>query len=283
MGLGRRYPAWQHPAATVPGCCRWLSQRGCKVYRKWVAAPDDIVIDPELPDAIKARLQRFPVDRMLPFTTSPREHRPEGRISFGALIKRLDHSTASGMKAVEAARGRYVRPLSDLDPEAQQIWRRAAAAVRKIRHSEVVSLGLVDSAEVTAALPYVEWNIAEKLARLTLLRASQRIALRGVGRRDPDMAALLEEQRAMQPQAVDEIESRVGCLEEITRLIERTERAIRRDKATAQLSGLADSHFDMVAGLAPDGNEQSLVTRLSLDLGARIGHLGDVVWGEGER
>lgn len=125
--------------------------------------PDELVIDPELPAAVQARLRRFPRDRMLPFTTSPREHRPEGRTALGTFVKRLDHFTASGMKAVEAARGR----------------------------------------------------------------------------------------------------------------------ALRREDATAQLSGLADSHLDMVAGLASDGTEQSLLARLSLDLQARIGSLGDAARDQG--
>lgn len=164
-----------------------------------------MVIDPEVPEAAKGELRSMPQAFLLSFaaqapTASPRFRRP---------------------RAADAYHRRYVVPELDLDDDAKHAWERAATAVAAIRRSQVVAHNFIDSVQVNTILPYVEWEIAERLARVSMVRDRQRAALGGV------------------------------------------DDGIRREQAVRQLAQLSDSHLDMVAGLAPSGNEEAITQQAS--------------------
>jgi hypothetical protein len=142
---------------------------------------------------------------------------------------------------------RYVRPPADLDAAARQSWQRAALAADKITRSDVVCLQLIDSVRVTTVLPYRLWDIAERLALLSALRAGHRQILDGVADDDPDVAVVLGPQRRAHELAADDIERRVRDLEVFAASVADADAARRREQAVHSLAGLNDVHRDLLA------------------------------------
>jgi hypothetical protein len=105
-----------------------------------------------------------------------------------------NHPAWDGLHAVTAYHRKYVAPSEDMDAEARAVWTRTVNAAHKLRQSEVVRLGLVDSVQVTTVLPYHLWEVAERLARLSALRTAHQTILRGIDANDPDVATVLAPQ-----------------------------------------------------------------------------------------
>jgi len=57
---------------------------------------------------------------------------------------------------------RYVVPRVDFDMAHARQWNRAIVAANRIYASEVVGQNLIDSAQITAVMPYRLWEIAER-------------------------------------------------------------------------------------------------------------------------
>jgi hypothetical protein len=146
-------------------------------------------------------------------------------------------------------RRRYVVPVLDLHGDDLDRWRRAARAARSIEASEAVRLGLVEAAEIAAALPYRLWEIAERLALLSGPERRQASILRGLDVTDPDIQAVLEPQRQVQRRTVADVERRIRRLEELAALAARTDAARRRRQAVEQLSGLNPDYEELLVRL----------------------------------
>jgi hypothetical protein len=142
---------------------------------------------------------------------------------------------------------RYVSPPADLDAGARQSWQRALLAADKITHSDVVGQQLIDSVRVTTVLPYHLWDIAERLAQLSALRAGHRLILDGVADDDPDVAVVLGPQRRAHELAADDIERRVRDLEAFAASVTDADAARRREAAVRSLADLNDVHRDLLA------------------------------------
>lgn len=142
---------------------------------------------------------------------------------------------------------RYVCPPVDLDATARQSWQRALLATDKITRSDVVGQQLIDSVRVATVLPYHLWDIAERLARLSGLRAGHRQILDGVADDDPDVAVVLGPQRRAHELAADDIERRVRDLELFAASVADADAARRREAAVRSLADLNDVHRDLLA------------------------------------
>jgi hypothetical protein len=223
--------------------------------------PGNIVIDPQVPEAAKAELRSMPQVFLHAFSAQA-----------PSTSRRFRRS-----RVADAYHGRYVLPELDLDDDAKQAWLRAATAARKIRQSHAVTHQFIDSVQVNTILPYLEWEIAERLARLSILRDRQHIALDGVDDSSPDVAAILDPQRHAQSLISDDIERRIDRLQAIAELAAHADDSIKREKAVRQLAQLNDSHLDMVAGLVPSGNEQAMSEQVSADLKAAIEQLSQAI------
>jgi hypothetical protein len=143
--------------------------------------------------------------------------------------------------------GRYVCPPADLDAVARQSWQRAVFAMNKITGSDVVRQRLIDSVRVTTVLPYHLWNVAERLARLSALRAGHQQILHDVAADDPDVAVVLEPQRRAHELADDDIERRIRALESFAAAAADADAAWRREEAVRRLADLNDVHRDLLA------------------------------------
>lgn len=145
--------------------------------------------------------------------------------------------------------GRYVVPELDLREDELASWQRARAAARSIRASESVSLGLINSVEVAAVLPYHLWDIAERLALLSAPARRQSAILRDLDPGDPDVQFVLGPQRRAHDLAVADIAGRIGRLEEFAALAARADAARKRRRALEELAGLNADYEDLLARL----------------------------------
>ena len=186
-------------------------------------------------------------------------------------------TAAPGPDAVTASHRRDVTPGQDMDAEARAIWARAVAAVSALEQSDVVRLGLVDSVRVTTVLPYHLWEIAERLARLSALRAEHQAILRGVDADDPDVATVLAPQRQVQEIANADVERRVRQLEAFAGLADRADAARRREQAVRRLATLDDPHRELLADIGQSAGDDGLAEQLSLDVQAVIDQADEAV------
>lgn len=148
----------------------------------------------------------------------------------------------------------YVCPPRDFDAQARPAWHAAVAAANQVAHSDVVRMELIDSVRVKTVLPYLLWDIAERLARLSALRRRHRAILNGVRADDPEVAAVLAPQRQAHELAAQDIARRVRYLEAFAERVTEADTAQRREEAVRQLGRLNDIHRDLLARV---GDERS--------------------------
>jgi hypothetical protein len=153
---------------------------------------------------------------------------------------------------------RYVFPDTDMDSETQATWGRVVKATNTIYRSRTVrDHGGVDPVWVSTVLPHHRWDIAEGLARLSLLRKRQRDILASAGdpeaASDKDIAAVLLPQQRAQDLASADIERHVQLLEELASQVCAAEVAIHRQRAARQLAALDEPHGDLLARIDRQG------------------------------
>jgi hypothetical protein len=181
-----------------------------------------------------------------------------------------------GLHAVTAYHRRYIVPAADLDEEALRTWRRAYSAAGRIRKSEVVGLGLLDSPQILAALPHHLWDVAMSLADITGLRRRQRNILQRMSGQgspagtaaspdDPDIMVVLDPQREAIAIAIADAERRVQQLEEVAHVIGRADDARRRQQGISELASLNDEHRDMLSRLGGTGNDLTADGKVASD------------------
>lgn len=188
-----------------------------------------------------------------------------------------DHPKWQGLHAVTAYHGRYVLPRYDLDQEARRVWARAVDAASKLERSDMVTHDLIDSVQVATVLPYHLWDIAERLARLTALRAGHEAVLRGVDPDDPGIAAVLRPQQRAQVLGGADVEQRVRRLEEFAELAAKADAAKRRQEAVRQLGELNDAHRELLARIGDDVPASELAGQITMDAHAIIEQADEAV------
>jgi hypothetical protein len=177
---------------------------------------------------------------------------------------------------------RYVVPSVDMDPEARQVWSRAARAADTITESEVVKEQRVDSVRVSVVLPDWLWDIAEKLALLSEVRAGQRKISFDLNAGAPEVARALDQQRRVRDIAAADIERQVQQLQVLADRVAEADAAVRKVRASQdavrQLAALNDSHANLLARVdhsaAADAHEAQLLSR---DAQAVIAQADDAV------
>lgn len=144
---------------------------------------------------------------------------------------------------------RYVVPELDLHDAGQVRWRRARKAARAIQAAEAVRLGLIDTVEITAVLPYHLWDIAERLALMSAAERRLPAILQGVDTNDAEIQAVLGPQRRVRDLAVADVEQRIGRLEEFAALAAKADAARKRKNTVAELAGLNPHYEEMLVRL----------------------------------
>jgi hypothetical protein len=156
---------------------------------------------------------------------------------------------------VTAYHRRYVVPRLDLHEAFQPLWQRAGRAVGVVHQSDVVRLGIVDSVQVTAVLPYYLWDIAERLARLSGASSEQLRIVKRLDVHDPEVRDVLVPQLQAKKLAIADVEGRVRRLENFAVLAVKADAAMKREKALKELAALNPAFEDALArrGSTDDG------------------------------
>ena len=155
----------------------------------------------------------------------------------------------AGPSAAVTYHRRYVVPELDLHDAGQVRWRRARKAARVIQASEAVRLGLIDTVEIAAVLPYHLWDIAERLALMSAAERRLPTILQGVDTNDAEIQAVLGPQRRVHDLAVADVEQRIGRLEEFAALATQADAARKRKNTVAELAGLNPHYEEMLIRL----------------------------------
>ena len=172
---------------------------------------------------------------------------------------------------------RYVVPELDLQGDELARWQRASQAARAIRASEAVRLGLINSVEVAAVLPYHLWDIAERLALLSGPARRQSAILRDLDVSDPDVQVVLAPQRRAHELAVADIERRIGRLEEFAVLAAGADAARKRRRALEELAELNADYEDLLVRLDDPENALTTAGRPAEELRALAAEADDAV------
>jgi hypothetical protein len=146
-------------------------------------------------------------------------------------------------------RRRYVVPELDLQGDTLARWQRASQAARTIQASESVRLGLINSVEVAAVLPYHLWDVAERLALLSGPERRQASILRDLDISDPDVQVVLGPQRQAHVLALADIDGRIGRLEEFAALAAKADAARKRRRALEELARLNGDYAELLVRL----------------------------------
>jgi hypothetical protein len=269
--------------------------------------PNEIVIDPEVPEKVRRQLAMVPPDALIRFAASAPsvtqdQRRQPGRPPSAGVVQARNNANSlmdtlhdrwtrrmsipgpgtapvprAAQRTASICHRRYVVPRLDFDQEARKVWERTVSALEQIMQSDVVRLRLIDSVQVAAVLPYHRWEIAERLARLSALRASHHDILRGIKADDPDVAAILEPQRRVHQLAIEDVQQRLRDLEVFASRVAEADAARRREDAVRRLSELNDSHRDLVASLGHGGSDIEMTKRVSQDVQTLIDQANEAV------
>lgn len=142
---------------------------------------------------------------------------------------------------------KYVVPYADMDADAASVWMRVVKAVNAISRSRASIGQWVDTAWVSNVLPHHQWDIADKLARLSWLRKRQRLILAGTDPRDASVAGVLRPQLRAQEIVTAEIERHVQLLEDFARQATAAQAAMVRERIAGDLAGLDEPHGELLA------------------------------------
>lgn len=170
----------------------------------------------------------------------------------------ISYERKSAANAIRYHR-RYVFPDTDMDSETRATWGRVVRAANAIYRSRTVrDHGGIDPVWMSTVLPHHQWDIAEGLARLSLLRKRQREILtsagsRSPGARDKEIVAVLIPQQRAQELAIADIERHVRLLEDFASQVTTAEAALRRAQAARQLATLDDQHGELLARIGRQG------------------------------
>ena len=202
-----------------------------------------------------------------------------------ALIGFRDHGPGQEMprrwraapSAALAYHRRYVVPELDLHEAGLDRWRRARAAAKSIRAAEAVRLGLIDTVEIAAVLPYHLWDIAERLALMSATERRLPLILQGVDTNDSDIQAVLGPQRQVHDLAVADVEQRISRLEEFAALAAKADAARRRKRAIAELAELNPEYEELLIRLGEPGNALTVTGHSGDELRAVAAEADDAV------
>ena len=138
-------------------------------------------------------------------------------------------------------------------------------------------LGLINSVEVAAVLPYHLWDIAERLALLSGPARRQSAILRDLDVSDPDVQVVLAPQRRAHELAVADIERRIGRLEEFAVLAAGADAARKRRRALEELAELNADYEDLLVRLDDPENALTTAGRPADELRALAAEADDAV------
>ncbi|WP_175596236.1 hypothetical protein [Thermomonospora catenispora] len=191
-------------------------------------------------------------------------------------------------RALDRRRDRYLLP-EDFDEEAKALLVRAQGAVRAVLDSAVCREGLLDAADNARTLPQQEWEIAQALARQSVLRRREREIADSADLAVPELAAVLEDvledRRGRLAASVRAVTRRIEALERYADRVRAADRLLGVHRRLRELASSAHEYDDLLAATVRDelalpvierltAEGESLLHRLRADLAEAAGAAG---------
>jgi hypothetical protein len=170
------------------------------------------------------------------------------------------------------ARSKVIFP-DNLDVQCQALLGRAQSAIGTVLSSRVRADGLLGNPVDDAMLRENEWQIADKLRKITFLRSLRKANVAG-GPTGPMTNDVLERQRRALELAQEGTTSRVIALERYAAQIAAADEAERDYQQATRLARHNDKYLDLVAHTASDSHATEEITGMTerLAIAARTRH-----------
>jgi hypothetical protein len=198
----------------------------------------------------------------------------QGRPGFAAglipLAPARDLSEYYAAHAGKVFHRRYVRPRTDLDHEARVTWERAVDAANRIYRSESLRDEAVDAERVAADVPELLWRIIEGLAMISDVRINIKSIVKGYERQHPAVYAKIQAQERHLARGTSQVESRIGKLEMLARVLSEADAARRGEDVLKQLHEVDSKIDDLVASTDESPTEADITEGLKIDVEANI-------------
>jgi len=198
----------------------------------------------------------------------------KGRPAFAAglipLSPARDLSEYYAAHAGKIFHRHYVRPRTDLDHEARTTWERAVDAANRIYHSESLRDEAVDADRVAADVPELLWKIIEGLAMISDVRINIKNIVKGYERQHPAVYAKIQAQERHLARGTSQVESRIGKLEMLARVLGNADAARRGEDMLKRLNEVDEKIDDLVASTDETASEVDMAEGLKIDVEANI-------------
>jgi hypothetical protein len=206
----------------------------------------------------------------------------EGRLAIaGGLIPLPPARDLSAYYTAHAGRlfhRRYVRPRSDLDPDAQATWHRAVSAANRIYRSESLRDKAVDADRVAADVPELLWRIAEGLAMISDVRIHIENIVRDMEAQHPAVRAKLKEVERQLARGTSQVDRRIGRLEMLAERLDAADAARQGETALKRLIEVDTKIHDLVATTGETATDVEAATGLQIDVEAVIALTNQAIW-----
>jgi hypothetical protein len=191
----------------------------------------------------------------------------QGRPAFAAglipLAPARDLSEYYAAHAGKIFHRHYVRPRTDLDQEARGTWERAVDAANRIYRSESLRDEAVDAERVAADVPELLWKIID-------VRINIKNIVKGYERQHPAVYAKIQAQERHLARGTSQVESRIGKLEMLARVLSDADAARRGEDMLKQLNEVDEKIDDLVASTDETAGEVDMAEGLKIDVEANI-------------
>ncbi len=198
----------------------------------------------------------------------------KGRPAFAAglipLAPARDLSEYYAAHAGKIFHRHYVRPRTDLDQEARVTWERAVDAANRIYRSESLRDEAVDADRVAADVPELLWKIIEGLAMISDVRINIKNIVKGYERQHPAVYAKIQAQERHLARGTSQVESRIGKLEMLARVLSEADAARRGEDVLKRLNEVDEKIDDLVASTDETASEVDMAEGLKIDVEANI-------------
>lgn len=198
----------------------------------------------------------------------------QGRPAFaGGLIPLAPARDLSEYYAAHAGKifhRHYVRPRTDLDQEARATWEKAVDAANRIYRSESLRDKAVDADRVAAEVPELLWRIIEGLAMISDVRINIRSIVKGYERQHPAVYAKIQAQERHLARGTSQVESRIGKLEMLARVLGDADAARHGEDVLKRLNEVDTKIDDLVASTDESASEVDVAECLKIDVEANI-------------
>jgi hypothetical protein len=143
-------------------------------------------------------------------------------------------------------------------------------AANRIYRSESLRDEAVDADRVAADVPELLWKIIEGLAMISDVRINIKNIVKGYERQHPAVYAKIQAQERHLARGTSQVESRIGKLEMLARVLGDADAARRGEDMLKRLNEVDEKIDDLVASTDETASEVDMAEGLKIDVEANI-------------